>query len=183
MQYLKKFNNKILPYDLTNKFLYYKTKSIPKLKKIILSFSCKTTDIKQLISSVLALELITNQRGLLTTTKQPNILLKIRKGNPVGCKITLRKINMYSFLFRSTNEIFPKLKNFKGFNLVKQYKQNTFSFELNEILNFSELEEHYSLFNNLNKLKVTLVTFSCTRNELLFILKELQFPIRTNRQI
>jgi large subunit ribosomal protein L5 len=56
-----------------------------------------TTGIKGLATSLLAIELITGQKGILTTTKHSNIFLKIRKGNPAGCKVTLRKENMFSF--------------------------------------------------------------------------------------
>jgi large subunit ribosomal protein L5 len=178
MHFLEHFYIKTLKYDLVNKFSYKNTKKLPKLKKIILNFGCKTSDIKYLASSLLALELITNQKGIMTTTKHSNILLKIRKGNPTGCKITLRKNRMINYFSKFLIEIFPKLKNFEGFKFNRKIKKNYFSYELYDTFNFNELEEHYYLFNNLSKLNVTIVTHTKTKNELLFILKSLQFPIK-----
>jgi large subunit ribosomal protein L5 len=178
MHFLEHFYIKTLKYDLANKFLYKSTKKIPKLKKIILNFGCKTSDIKHLASSLLALELITNQKGTMTTTKHSNILLKIRKGNPTGCKITLRKNKMLDYLSKILIEIFPRLKSFEGFKFNRKIKKNYFSYELHDTFNFTELEEHYYLFNNLAKLDVTLVTNTETKKELLFVLKSLQFPLK-----
>lgn len=178
MHLLEKFYSKTLKYELINKFKYNKTKNLPKLEKIILNFGCKTADIKQLASCLLAIELITNQKGTLTTTKHANILFKIRKGNPTGCKITLQKFKLFNFLYKTLSEVFPRLKNFTGFIVTKKLKKRTFSYELHETFSFSELESHYYLFNNLPKLNVTMVTSSKTKTELLYLLKAFQFPFK-----
>lgn len=178
MHFLKYFCVKTLKYDLTNKFYYNNTKKLPKLKKIILNFGCKTTEIKQLSSSLLALELITKKNGTLTTTKHSNIFLKIRKGNPAGCKITLRKNNSINFLTKILIEILPKTKGFNGLILTKKIKKNIFSYELYETFSFKELEEHYSLFHNIPKLDITIITNSKIKEELICILKSLQLPFK-----
>ena len=97
MHSLEYFNIKTLKFDLINKFHYTNLKKLPKLQKMILSFSCKTTELKILATHLLALELITNQKGILTVSKRPNLLLKIRKGNPTGCKLTLKKTFILNF--------------------------------------------------------------------------------------
>jgi large subunit ribosomal protein L5 len=178
MHFIEYFCLKTLKYDLVNKFFYNNTKELPKLKKIILNFGCKSTEIKHLASSLLALELITHQKGTLTTTKHSNIFLKIRKGNPAGCKITLKKNSMFHFLSRTLMELFPKIKDFNGLTLTRKIKKNIFSYELHDTFSFNELEEHYYLFNNLPKLDVTIVTNSKVKEELIFILKSLQFPFK-----
>ncbi len=88
MSFLSNFQLKVLKHDLLNKFNYKNINDLPKMKKIILNFSCRTSNIKRLATAALALELITNKKGVLTRSKKSNILLKIRKGNPIGCKIT-----------------------------------------------------------------------------------------------
>lgn len=178
MHFLERFYNKTLKRDLINKFAYTDTKDLPTIKKIILNFGCKTVDIKQLASSLLALELISNQKGFLTKTNYPNILFKIRKGNPTGCKVTLSKSKQSIFLGTLVLEIFPKLKNFKGFNVTKKLRKNVFSWEFGENFSFSELESHYYLFNNLPKLDITIVTNTKTERELLFLLKSFQLPFK-----
>ena len=176
MHFLEKFYYKTLKYELINKFLYKHTKNIPKLKKITLNFGCKTADIKQLSSSLLAFEFISNQKGLLTKTKHSNILFKIRKGNPTGCKVTLSKFNSYNFFSKMVTEGFPKLKNFPGFKYNRKIKKNMFSYELHETFIFKELENHYYLFNNLPNLNITIITTTDNIKELILLLKSFQLP-------
>jgi large subunit ribosomal protein L5 len=171
MNFLLNFYLKTYKYDLINRFPYNHTKNLPKLKKIVLNFECKTTELKRLTSALLAVELITNQRGVLTTAKQSDIVLKIRKGNPTGCKITLQKNNMFHFLTKLIVEITPKLKNFNGFKVNRKLKKNMFSYELRDTFVFPELENNYYLFNNLPKLGMTIVTTSKKKEELLYMLR------------
>jgi large subunit ribosomal protein L5 len=176
MHFIENLYFRTLKYDLSNKFIYNKTKDIPKLKKIILNFGCKTTNIKNLAASILALELVSLQKGILTQTRTSSILLKVRKGNPVGCKVILKKKQMFKFLTRLLVDIFPKTKNFGGLKLNSWVKQSAFSYQLRDTLNFNELEKHYYLFNNLPQLKITFVTNSNLKKELSFILTSLQLP-------
>lgn len=178
MHFIENFYFKTLKYDLANKFTYNNLSQLPKLKKIILNFGSKTANMKHLASGLLALELIANQKSVLTTTKKSNILLKIRKGNPAGCKLTLQKYNLFSFFRKIIFEVFPKLKNFNGFHQNRKIKKNAFSYEIHDTFSFSELEGHYYFFNNLPKLNVTIVTTAANKKELAFILKSLRFPIK-----
>ena len=175
MHFLKKFNDKILKYELINKFNYKNTKNLPSLKTIILNFGCKTADLKQLASCLLALEFITNQKGALTKTKYSKILFKIRKGNPTGCKVTLNKYNKFKFLELLTFEILPKLKSFNGL-IQKNLKKNDFSYKLHNIFNFPELEKNYYLFNNISQLDITVVSTNSIKKEFIFLLKSHQLP-------
>ena len=177
MHFLKHFTNQTLSYDLINKFCYNNTKKLPELKKIILNFGGKTTEIKYLSASILALELIANQKATLTKAKRPNIRLKIRSGNPTGCKVTLRRESMLNFFFKTLVDVFPRIKSFKGIQISKKTKEGIFSYEIDDTFNFLELEAHYYLFNDLSKLHVTVVTNCKTRQELLFFLKSIQFPL------
>lgn len=179
MHFLNYFQSKALKHDLLNKFHYKNINDLPKLDKVILNFGCKTNDMKQLATAALALELITNQKGILTRSKKSNILLKIRKGNPVGCKVTLQKQLMLKFLEKTLLEIFPKIKNFKGLTVSKRIKKNSLSYELHNTLSFNALEKHYYLFNSLPKLTITVVAKTHTKEELLFILKAFHFPLKT----
>ena len=178
MHFIEHLNFKTLKYDLTNKFLYKNTKKIPQIKKITLNFGCKTREIRQLSASLLALELITSKKGTLTTTTKPNIILKIRKGNPVGCKITLHKKQIFTFLEKIYIYIFSNIKNFAGIKLSKKINSKSLSFKIFDTFKFIEFEEHYSLFNNLPNLDITISTNSITKEELIFIIKSLQFPLK-----
>lgn len=158
MNFVKYFYNTILKYDLLNKFTYKKTKNLPKLKKIILNFGCKNTKLKNLAASFLALELISYKKSSLTKTKKPNLFLKLRKGSPVGCKVILRNQKMFDFLTLNINEIYPKEKNLVKINNNKNLiAKNFFSYEIHNKFIFNELEKHYYLFNDLEKLDITIV--------------------------
>merc|ERR1712160_173919 len=88
---------KIISYDLINTFFYQNLTEIPRLKKITLNFGYQKSNFKHLVSSLLALEFITSRKGKMTTSRHLNVFLKIKKGNPVGCKIILTKSTMFFF--------------------------------------------------------------------------------------
>nr|YP_009485459.1 ribosomal protein L5 [Halamphora coffeaeformis]AVR57523.1 ribosomal protein L5 [Halamphora coffeaeformis] len=178
MQYLKYFYNKNLKIDLINKFYYTNIRELPRLKKIILNSSCKTTNIKTLAANLLALELITNQLGRLTRARKSNILLKVRKGNPTGCKLILKKRLLFNFLSRLIIELLPKIKNFDGVVISRKIDKGSFSFTLKNILSFSELSEHYALFSDVSEINLSVVTSTKTRKELVFFLNSIQVPTK-----
>jgi large subunit ribosomal protein L5 len=179
MNFYEYYYENIVKYDLLNKFQYKDVNQIPRFNKIILNFGCKKSELRFLGPTLMALELITSQKSILTSSNVSNISLKIKKGSPVGCKVTLRKTLMYMFLVKLINAVFPKLKQFYGFrcsNIRSSVK--TISFKLKNNLVFSELENHYQYFNKLPYLNITIITNTSSFNELLFLLKSFKFPIQ-----
>lgn len=177
MHFLEYYYINIIKYDLINRYNYKNIKDIPKLKKIILNFGCKTSELKKLSTSLLFLQLITTKKGKLTVSKQSNIVLKIRKGNPVGCKVLLVKTAMYKFLFKLLIEILPRLKN--KILLKKTSYKNTLTYNFENIMIFKELEKNYLAFSLLKNLQVTFVTNATTNEELFFLLNSFKFPTGT----
>lgn len=176
MNYLSYYNKKIIKYDLVNKFLFKKTNDIPSIEKIILSFNLTNKyEIKNLAQSLLAVELISNQKGFITKSSKPNIVLKIKSGSPIGCEVTLNKYKMMNFIHRLTNEILPKNKLFQGLNLKKNNTTTFYSFSILDILSFAELEKNYYLFNNLPKLNITITFCNGSFLAIKFILKSFKF--------
>ena len=176
MNPLENYYKKVIRYDLINKFFYYDLNDIPELKKIILNFGCKSFALKTIASSLLALELITTKEGTITKAKRANILLKVRKGYPVGCIVVLKKIKMYNFFLKLLTEVFPNLKDFKGINVSKKLKGNSFSLTLIDLINFKELEKQFYLFTNLPPLNIILITNTKTRKELFYLLNSFKVP-------
>jgi large subunit ribosomal protein L5 len=177
MNILEYYYEKIIKHDLINKFLYTQLNELPKLKKIILNFGCKSFEIRNLSSSLLALELITTKRGNLTTSRRANILLKIRKGHPVGCSLILEKTYMYNFFFKLLTEVFPTLKDFKGITGSKRSEKTSFSFTLKDLIAFEELGKHFYLFSNLPPLNITLITNTKTQKELFYLINSFKLPL------
>lgn len=178
MHFLLNFYKKRITYDLLNKFYYKNTKKIPKLKKIILNFECKTTEMISIAICLLAIEIITHQKGTLIKTKRPHILLKIRKGQPIGCKVILREIKMIHYFSKILTEFFPNLQNFYGFKLIKKLNSNFFSYIIKETASLNELENHYYLFYKLPKLKITIITNTSSAKEFAFFLNSFKFPLK-----
>ena len=176
MHFIKVSNKKIIKHDLINKFNYTDIKDIPEIKQLTLNFGCKNFNIQKFATTFLALEIIAAKKGQLTIAKNANILLKIQKGQPAGCKVTLKKKEIYFFLNKVLIEILPKIKNFEGFKI--QTQTSTFNFQLlsNEIM-LQEFENQYPLFANLPHLDIQVSTNSKNQKELMFLIKSTKIPI------
>jgi len=122
MNPIKNYYNKIIKQDFVNKFNASHNKKIPKIKKLTLNFGCKSFTIQKFATTMLALEIIAKKKASITTSKKPNIFLKIQRGQPAGGKVELRKKNAYVFINKLNLIIFnlPKFKNFSGFKLKNQ---------------------------------------------------------------
>lgn len=177
MHFFENYYENVVKYDLLNKFNYTDINDIPKLQKVILTFNWKKIDVKNITASLIATELLTSKQSQLIGSKSSNITLTIRKGNPIGCKIILKKFLMYQFLTNLIVNVFPRLKNFTGFSIKKKnICIKTFSFKLNNLFIFSDLEQHYQYFKSLPNLDITIVTDSKTATEFIFLLKAYKFP-------
>ena len=180
MNYFKILSEKQLKYELLNKFLYKSTKNVPRLTKIILNFKFKTNNFINLATSLLVIEIISKQKAIFTLTRSSNIILKVRKGNPVGCKVTLSKKSALYFLDTFLNGVLPKSKN--TFYIPKILKNESFSINFKELFLFEDLENKYYLFNNLNGLDITFVTNCVFKEELIYMISCLKIPA-TKKQI
>jgi len=147
MNFLNDYFNNIVKYDLINKFQYKKINIIPKIKTVILKFKCKTNDFKELITVFSFLEFITTRNGMITIPKKPNIVLKIKKNVPIGCKVFLKKKLIFLFFLNTICKKFLETKNSKKFKHKKNF--SFISFELKNNLTFLELQTNYFLFNKL----------------------------------
>ena len=84
---------------------------------------------------------------------------------------------MYNFLLKLLVDVFPNLRDFKGFTIAKKLNTPSFSFTLKDLISFNELEKQFYLFSNLPPLNVTFVTNSQTKKELLYLLKSFKLPL------
>ena len=166
MKIFKSYYKNIVGYDLLHKFTFKEIKQVPKLKKIVLTFCLKKYEIKHLLVSLAALKIISDVKFCsVIKSKSSNISLKIKKGNPIGSKIILRKVKMNLFLLKLLSIGFLNKKKFENVN------KNTFSFKIKDTLKFSELEQNYQYFKNLPVLNVNIIFTSTKKDLLLFLLK------------
>jgi large subunit ribosomal protein L5 len=158
--------------DLINAFEYGQLQKLPKLQTIILNFSYKKSNFKRLISGLLAFEFITSKKGELTKSKCLNITLKIKQGQPVGCKVVLKKKAMYRFHSALLTSVFPKLKNPQNAPFKPNWK--ALSISIQNPLIFMELENHYEIFKDIPKLDITILTNAKSENEFFFVLESIK---------
>lgn len=169
MNILENYYKRIIRQDLINKFPYIYLSKIPQLKKVILNLGCKNSDIKSLAPALLSLELITAKRGSLVQSKRSNVFFKIRKGNPIGCVVVLKKRKMYEFIFKLLAEVYLSFKSFTNLSSMTKNKKS-FSFTLKNLIYLKELKKQFYLFTKLPALNITLITNAKTEKELLYLL-------------
>jgi ribosomal protein L5 len=150
MSLLEYFFYKNLKYSFINKFKYRSLKSLPKTKKATLTFKTKVPDLKIIATSFLALEFLSKKqtKSSFIIAKQQNLVVKIKKGNPIGCKIFLSKIKMFKFIEQLVFNVLLLLKNNKTGNFNKpQLTKNTCSLVIRNTTVFPRLGKFHSIFN------------------------------------
>ena len=118
MERLKeKYLNEIAP-KLKEKFGYSSAMQIPKLEKIVLNMGVGDVreNAKALENAVHDIETITGQKAVVTKAKKAIATFKIRQGMNIGCKVTLRGENMYTFLDKFISVALPRVRDFRGIN-------------------------------------------------------------------
>ena len=154
-----------------------------KIKKVILCFSVKETSYKKLTYISFTLKLLTGMKSRILTAKKSNINLKIRRGSPIGCQVILRGPLIKVFVLKILLLIFPNIKAFEKLKISKKIRHiNSFSFFLDNLLLFPELESKYELFQNqkLPKLNITFVSLAQNTKELQNILTSIRYPTQIN---
>jgi len=177
MHFLEYHYNNIIKYDFLNKFHKTPQLAIPKIKKISLTFNCKHTDLKELFSAFFALELVTMQKAIFIKSKKPQVSVKIKKNEFVGCKLILRKRYISLFMEKLFYKVFPKIKQFEGLRFKINKVTKSFDFLLQNPFYFSELEQHYKFFQALPPVKVSIVTNSESSFQTFFLLLSYRFPL------
>lgn len=141
------YNQKI---DFITKFNGLNNHSQPLLKRIILNFGFKNIHFekKKMVLFFLILEMISNQKCIITKSKKNLIIFKIKKGGIAGCKVTLRNILLYEFLDNLILSL-PRLDNFKGLNFnLNTEKKNEYSMLLKNLFMFYLIETEIASFIN-----------------------------------
>jgi large subunit ribosomal protein L5 len=162
----------VISYDLLTKLNYKNIFQIPKINKICLNIGFKNANIekKKLIKILVLLKLITNQKPIVTLSKKNNIFLKIKKNSIIGCKVTLRKKNIYSFLDKLVIFIIPYLNKKIKFNTENS---SILNFQIKNILNFFELRKEFLKFVEMPSVDVAIHTNAKNNQELYLLLNSL----------
>jgi len=147
---------------------------IPNLKKIVLNLNNNET--KYILSSITAVELVTNQKPVFYTAKKSIAAFKLRQGSLIGCKVSLRKKHMFDFLELLIFLVLPKIPNFVGFynsNLKNNY---ILSVGLNDLTFFLQISKYSERFQKQCGCTITFVTNTTNYNKQNFLLTSFQLP-------
>ena len=163
---------------LMKKFGYKNLMEIPKLLSITLNMGIGDAKVnaKSLESAVSELTQISGQKPVVTKAKKDISNFKIRKGFPVGCKVTLRSGRMYEFLERMIAVALPRSRDFRGLSFKSFDGRGNYNFGIREQIIFTEI--NYDKIEAIKGLNVTLVTSANTDDEAYWLLKELGLPLK-----
>jgi len=138
---LQRYNDEILPI-LMKTFNYENRYEAPRLQKIVLNMGvgAATQDIKILEEAMTQLSLISGQKPVMTRAKKSIANFKVRKGMPIGCKVTIRGARMYEFLDRLLNVALPRIRDFRGVNPDSFDSNGNYSLGIREQTIFPEVD-------------------------------------------
>ena len=174
---IKLYKESVVP-AMVSRFNYVNSMQVPKLLSISLNMGIgdAKTNNKKLESAISELELITGQKPVITKSKSDISNFKIRKGFPVGCKVTLRSFKMYEFFERLTCIALPRSRDFRGLSFKSFDGRGNYNFGIKEQIIFTEI--NYDDIDSVRGLNVTLSTSANTDEEAYWLLKEFGFPLR-----
>ena len=173
----EKYRNEVVP-SLMSKHNYSTQMLVPKLDKIVVNMGVgdALANSKMLEAAVSDLEKITGQKAVETTAKKSISSFKLREGNKIGCKVTLRGEKMYTFLDKLISISLPRVRDFRGLSPKSFDGRGNYTIGIKEQLIFPEIK-----FDEVVKVRgmdIVIVTSAQTNEEAYDLLKELGVPFR-----
>ena len=171
-----KYKEEIIP-ALIKKFSYTSVMQAPRLTKIVLNEGVgeAVADKKLIDVAQEELTLISGQKAVQTNSAKDISNFKLRKGMPIGTRVTLRREKMYEFLERLINVTLPRIRDFNGVTSKFDGRGN-YSLGISEQIIFPEIE--IDKINKIMGMEVTLVTTANTDEEAFALLKEFGLPFK-----
>ncbi len=165
---------------LTEEFGYSNVMQVPKLKKIVLSkgVGAAVADKKLIDYAVDELTTITGQKAISTLSKKDVATFKLRKGMPIGAKVTLRGERMYEFLDRLITSALPRVRDFNGIKAKGFDGRGNYNLGVTEQIIFPEID--IDKINKISGMDITFVTSAPTDKEAKSLLTELGLPFQKN---
>lgn len=173
----EKYVNEIVP-SLMQKYNYTSVMQAPKLEKIVINIGVgdATTNSKLLDAAVNELELITGAKPVVTKAKKSIAGFKLREGQAIGCKVTLRGEKMYTFLEKLVRISLPRVRDFRGVSPKAFDGRGNYTLGIKEQMIFTEIE-----YDNIVKsrgMDIVFVTSAKTNEEAFDLLNGIGIPFR-----
>ena len=179
----QKYENKALP-KLQEKFGYKNKMAVPKITKVVVNIGFgkalgpKTRDEQKKYADYVVNNLaqITGQKPVLTKAKKSISTFKLREGNEIGAKVTLRGKRMYDFLDKLINIVLPRSRDFRGISLSTVDQGGKMNLGIREHIVFPEISPEKSII--ILGLQINIVTNTKTKEEGLELFRCLDFPLK-----
>ena len=177
---LKQEYNERIVNNLKETFGYKSVMQVPKLEKIVLSrgVGSAVSDKKLIDHAIDELTIITGQKAIATISKKDVASFKLRKGMPIGAKVTLRGERMYEFLDRLVTTALPRVRDFQGVKATGFDGRGNYTLGVTEQIIFPEID--IDKVNRINGMDITFVTTAKTDQEAKSLLTELGIPFKKN---
>src|SRR6478609_847897 len=177
----EKYTKEVIP-ALVKKFGYDSVMQAPKLEKICINRGVNgaVADKKTVDVAVEELTMITGQKAVPTVSKKDISNFKLRKGMPIGARVTLRGEKMYEFLDRLVSVALPRVRDFKGISDKAFDGRGNYTLGVTEQIIFPEID--IDKVNKITGLDITFVTTAGTNEEAYELLKELGMPFKNAKK-
>ena len=174
----QRYFKEIIP-AMIEKYKFKNTMQVPKITKIVINIGVGegAHDIKVLEQTMKELAQICGQQPVITRAKKAISNFKIRKGDPIGCKVTLRGNKMYEFFDRMTSVAMPRIRDFKGVAPDSFDDNGNYNLGLTEQMIFPEIE--YDKVTKVTGMGISISTTAQDNAHALELLKLLGMPFRT----
>lgn len=171
----EQYKNEIIP-KLQKELGVSNSMSVPKIEKITINMGLGKAlgDKKVLESALEELGLISSQKPVTCLARKSVASFKLREGNAIGCKVTLRKERMYEFLDRLITIALPRVRDFKGLSKKSFDGKGNYSLGLKEQIVFPEI--NYDKIDKVRGLDVSIITSALNDSDALQLLKGFNFP-------
>lgn len=164
--------------SLKDKFQYKSVMEVPKLQKIAINqgIGGATTDKKLIENAIKELTIITGQQAVAANSKKDISNFKLRKGMPIGVRVTLRDNQMFEFLDRLIAVALPRIRDFKGINDKGFDGRGNYTLGISEQIIFPEI--NIDQINKIMGMDITFVTSAKTDVEAMELLKQFGLPFK-----
>tara|TARA_Y100000590_G_scaffold453007_1_gene597246 strand:- start:170 stop:766 length:597 start_codon:yes stop_codon:yes gene_type:complete len=177
---LNKYHDEVIA-ELSAKLNISNVMRLPRIEKIVLNMGIGDgkDNANALKSGVEELSAICGQKAVVTRSKQAISNFKTRQGDPVGIRVTLRKIRMYEFLDRFISVASPRIRDFQGLRTKGFDGRGNYNFGIDEQIIFPEVD--YDKVNQIRGMNITIVTSAHTDEEAYELLILMGLPIRKKK--
>ena len=175
---LKVLFDEVVRKKLAQEFGYKNTLQVPVVEKIVINMGIGegVADRKKVEAAANDLGLIAGQKAVITKARKSIATFKVRDGQPIGCKVTLRKSRMYEFMDRLVNIALPRVRDFRGLSLKSFDGGGNYTLGVKEHIIFPEID--YDKAADIWGMDITVCTSAKSENEARALLSAFNFPFR-----